>query len=311
MYRFSILPVAILCTAISYCQDPASNTGILYIGALETKPAIWPSGYYSDDTSTKRIVKVLFYQQDHDWKSIESKINDPSVYPSACNWFIAFDGKQIGSLSSKKAPLLFEDSPWTYPRDSYHSTVEKNLPQIGGPDAAFASWSFEKEMRPLVVVSEDHCSDPGQWKPFEPDMADMDLLYPVYAAYALKSSSADTIKKTSLRYLKSYRSENAGQLIQIGWMQEYEDKEYIADPVWIYKSPSGEIWNISKVIDYNFMQDDFGDDDVSVNTMVDAGDYDGDGKSEVIFRSSRYNGDGYVMFFNEFTDMVSFTWSYH
>ncbi len=45
--------------------------------------------------------------------------------------------------------------------------------------------------------------------------------------------------------------------------------------------------------------------------LIDAGDYDGDGKSEVLFFVSGYNQDGYVMFYNSFQKSVIYTWHYH
>lgn len=118
------------------------------------------------------------------------------------------------------------------------------------------------------------------------------------------------ISKTKLRYSKSYQSLSLDQLIQIGMIMS-DDPEKISYPIWIYKSASGEIKNISKMIDYDFCQDDFSDDDYSKITLIDAGDYDSNGKSEVIFWTSRYDGDGYVMFYNDFTSMIDFTWCYH
>ncbi len=38
--------------------------------------------------------------------------------------------------------------------------------------------------------------------------------------------------------------------------------------------------------------------------LVDAGDYDGDGRSEVIFWFSGYNRDGYVLFTDDWTNRV-------
>jgi hypothetical protein len=45
--------------------------------------------------------------------------------------------------------------------------------------------------------------------------------------------------------------------------------------------------------------------------VVDAGDYDGDGKSEVVVKYGGYNEDGYTMFYDGFSKQVSLRWSYH
>jgi hypothetical protein len=45
--------------------------------------------------------------------------------------------------------------------------------------------------------------------------------------------------------------------------------------------------------------------------LVDAGDYDNDGTSEVVFWESDYNKGGYILFYNHFTVKEEFSWNYH
>ncbi|MBU1355619.1 MAG: hypothetical protein KJ620_03560 [Candidatus Edwardsbacteria bacterium] len=285
---------------------------ILYIGALETKRSTWPDNTYDaiQDTNVKKIVRPLFYKNDNQWISLEKKIADYSIYPSGREWYVAFDSKNIGFFYSKREQIKCKDAIWTYPRDSYHSTIGKTLPTIGSCNFDFSSWANEKEYRPLIVVSHPNCNDPEKWKPFNPELSDLEKIFPIYKSYIAKTfPSLQNIEIKQLKYLKSYQSNTLNQLIQIGIITN--NNGMISYPVWIYKSNSGELINISKIIDYNFSQDEFTDDDNSINTLIDAGDYDNNGKSEIIFWSSRYNGDGYVMFFDDLTKMIDFTWSYH
>ncbi len=236
--------------------------------------------------------------------------SDNRIYPSGREWHIAFDNKNIGFLHSKREQIKFKDAPWTYPRDSYHSTIEKNLPTIGLRSVEFSSWANEKEYRPLIVVSHPNCNDPEKWTPFIPELSDLEKIFTIYKSYIEKIfPSLQNTQLRQLKYLKSYQSNTLNQLIQIG-IRTNENNE-ASYSVWIYKSKSGELINLSKIIDYSFSQGEFTDDDYSTNTLIDAGDYDNNGKSEIIFWSSRYNGDGYVMFFDDFTKMIDFTWSYH
>lgn len=46
-------------------------------------------------------------------------------------------------------------------------------------------------------------------------------------------------------------------------------------------------------------------------TYVDAGDYDGGGRTEVLFQLSGNNKGGYELFYDHFTKHVSFTFGYH
>jgi hypothetical protein len=45
--------------------------------------------------------------------------------------------------------------------------------------------------------------------------------------------------------------------------------------------------------------------------LLDAGDYDGEGRSAVIFKLQSYDKDGYVLFYDGFRRKASFTWIYH
>jgi len=289
------------------------NSEIIYLGVLETKKGSWPESSHQakQNSTSKKIVRILFYRSEGEWKSLENEIGNSKIYPSNINWFIAFNGKQIGTLRSSFTPLRFKDAEWTYPRDAYHKTENKNLPTIGEPTKDFTGWSMEMQPRPLVVVSKPNCTDPENWKPFSPNLENMKTIYPVYKKYISRYLDAETIDISEMTYLKSYQSNKFEKLIQVGHIKKNENEEYTSYPIWIYLSNSGEIKNITNIIDSEFSQDDFGDDDFSTSFVVDAGDYDSNGTSEVIFWSKRYNGDGYVLFFNEFENMIDFTWSYH
>jgi hypothetical protein len=45
--------------------------------------------------------------------------------------------------------------------------------------------------------------------------------------------------------------------------------------------------------------------------LVDAGDDDKDGKSELVFSISRYNSGGYVLFYDDFKKRAIFQFSNH
>jgi hypothetical protein len=45
--------------------------------------------------------------------------------------------------------------------------------------------------------------------------------------------------------------------------------------------------------------------------LVGAGDYDGDGNSEILFQGGGYNKDGYTLYFDNLRQKAEFNWSYH
>ena len=298
-----------------YAQDPPeNNTMQLYVGAVETHRGSWPQDNTVEglnDTTMKKFLRVMFYKEGQYWVSLSDKIADTNLYPAGGKWYLAFDGKMPGSFHSKIAKLIFPYDSWTYTRDAYHDIEEKNLPTIGIPSEDFSSWAYEKGIRPIIAVSRPNYSDPDQWNPYKPDISVLDKLYPVYRSYISKLyPKFKVIEKTELRLLKSYRSNSNKSIIQVGMVSKYNPKD-ISYSVWIYESPKGDLKNLSEMIDYSSSQDDFTDDDYSKCTLVDAGDYDSDGISEIIFYSTRYNGDGYVIFWNDCSKMAEYSWSYH
>ena len=46
-------------------------------------------------------------------------------------------------------------------------------------------------------------------------------------------------------------------------------------------------------------------------SLVDAGDYDSDGQSELVFAISRYNRGGYELYYDGFRRHAVFQFSYH
>lgn len=45
--------------------------------------------------------------------------------------------------------------------------------------------------------------------------------------------------------------------------------------------------------------------------LVDAGDYDNDGRSELVFSIDRYNEGGYELYYNDFKKHSTFRFGYH
>ena len=44
--------------------------------------------------------------------------------------------------------------------------------------------------------------------------------------------------------------------------------------------------------------------------LIDAGDYDNDGKSELLFWYSGYNRDGYILIYDDFRKSAEYIWGY-
>lgn len=292
----------LLCTSHLHTQ----NTNDLYLGVLETRFVSF------EDTTRIRVQRVMFRHANDKWYSLEHEIGDSSKYPVQAPWTIAFDGRTIGSFNSHMAPIKFRDAPWTFPRDAYHIPDTQKLPTIGMPTMEFSGWIGEIQPRPLVTVSDTNYADREKWKPFVPDeriIKELTTLYKQHFEYT-EYARIDTLSDVILALGKSYISANGGSLIQIGEKNFLDDGAVIlSSPIWIYRSSAGEVIDLSKAVDFPFRG--AGDSETSNLHLVDAGDYDGDGYSEVIFWIDRYNGNGYALFYHNFSAHVTFEWSFH
>jgi len=103
-----------------------------------------------------------------------------------------------------------------------------------------------------------------------------------------------------------FASKDGGQLVGARALrrlaQDCYEKSGFASDVWFHWPAGGKPRVIS-----DFRRDDW----ASALTLVDIGDFDGDGAVEALFWLSGYNENGYVLFFDQFRRKATFTWSYH
>jgi len=188
-------------------------------------------------------------------------------------WHIAFDGRYLGVL-------------------------KENQIKIKNRTNSFSGWCHTPTYRPLVLVTKKYFKDPAQWKPFTPKRNMIIKLFPHLKKRIGKLASIDfsyTVKDLIL--LKSYKNIKKEKLIQISFNLKNSSCEGKSDAwckrYWFYISEEKV-----KFIGENL-------------EPVDAGDYDNNGQSEVLFWKSGYNKDGYQLFYNQFEKSIEKSWSYH
>ena len=310
---FILSLISIFSTVDSYAQSVILNQApSLYIGILETEIEYNANNRLAKNEMIpkERKARVLFVKQANQWLSLEDKIENAALYPEKSSWTIAFDGKNIGGFSSVSNATQLDKRLRGSPRKVHHKPSTQQLPTIGEPSPLFQSWEHPSNYRPLVLVSKPNYTDPERWKPFAPEPELKTLVYTIYKSYQEAGLQSEKIAFDSIVFLKSYQSNKNDRLLHVAYKKtDYENKVYITNKTWFFASRHGEIINLSKVIDYRHQ--DRGDASISECALIDAGDYDGDGQSEVLFWVNRYNGNGYILFYNDFTAHAAFEWSYH
>jgi len=192
--------------------------------------------------------------------------------------------------------------------DSYFIENVMNFPRIKNRSDLFAGWCGSPKLRPLVLVNTPNFKDPEKWKPFKPSSSYKKLLYKKFRAivgdkaikcieYSWTKVEPYNFKPEELLLYKSYRSKTGEELVPISL-----DKDKIACEL-MYESE----WSINWFVIY---KDDIKHLGHDLN-LVDAGDYDNDGNSEIIFWYSGYNRDGYIIYYDDFKQSAKYIWSYH
>lgn len=252
-----------------------------------------------------RAVRPLFLRTTDGWIPLSSEKASERAQLDGIGWTIAFDGRSLGSVSSVD-PGFTTHHAWTFPRDRLLTVAAGGAPpSIANPDARFAGWCSAPKRRPLVLVSRPNFRDPEGWKPFEPAPALRASLFEVLKAQAGAASSCppDADKPMVLPYeakdlvfAKSYEDGAGRKLVALG----LDPRRNSCD------GPSESAWATHWFLLHagaHYLGADL--------SLVDAGDYDADGQSEVLFWYSGYNEDGYTLFYDAFRKSVKFHWKYH
>jgi hypothetical protein len=152
-WMFAYLVLALGCFRIAWAQEQP-----IILGVLEDTPGL----YYGDPHY--RSVRVVFRKEGPDWKAFPSDClgrECAAQYPSSMTWTIAFDGRNIGRVTTSNA-------------DGFHFysdvgqqkiTSTEPVPTTGKPSQEFAGFLNGPVYRPIMANSKPYFRDPEQWKP--------------------------------------------------------------------------------------------------------------------------------------------------
>ena len=175
----------------------------------------------------------------------------------------------------------------------YLGKLSDKVVKIRNRSKGFGGWCSKPTYRPLVLVSRKNFKDPEKWKPFTPKRKVIDTIFPLLK----KQVKNIKYREKDIKLLKSYNSSTKKKLIQVTFDLEGQHcngtKEAICEHYWFYIKGK-----VTKYIGINL-------------ELIDAGDYDNDGLSEVLFWHSSYDEDGYKLFYNNFEKSIKLYWRYH
>jgi hypothetical protein len=204
------------------------------------------------------------------------------MLPKSIDATVCFDGTVRGRVSGELPDLWGPRA-----RGSYLFAKGQELPWVGGRHEEFTGWQRAPVHHPLVATTGSRCTDPDRWKPAPLDRKELEALVPQICGALDRAHELNWVcNADGFSLKKAYRSRSGERLLLVNhW--------------------DGEIWSVlhfSASGDMVFLGRNF--------TLIDAGDYDGDGKSELLFMREAGPMDGLVLYYESFRKHVEFTWTW-
>lgn len=224
--------LAILVLAFSSCRIAYAQVQPIIIGVLEDTP-----GHYSGDPHY-RSVRVVFRKEDGEWRAFPSDcLGQKCVagYPSSVNWTIAFDGRDIGRVTTRNP-----DGFRFYGDVGQQQITSADLiPTIGKPSQEYAGFLNGPVYRPLIANSKSYFGDPEQWKPAQLTPGVVGLLrkqfrqmFPKVSNCANPEESVDkpwVYQDSDIKIMKTYSSKENWSVARVR-LEEYRCDGPADDP---------------------------------------------------------------------------------
>ena len=295
--------VALLCILITLSATAWAGDNVILLGMVEDVPGV----YYGESHSTK--VRVIFSYQGNRWRAFKSDCknsecltNITNSYPKEVTWYVGLDGRQVGKVTAQ-TPQKFN----FYAHIGLQDITKGDAPVIGKASDEFSGFGGELVHRPLVALSKPNFQDPQKWKRYRPTPALVKQALQIMrrnAPAVCKEGSSETEPLIPFHYgegdldIRAHKSVDGSLLLTISIRDAYYCKggggDGGYDPQMFAIGADGETRYLGPGL-----------------ILVDAGDYDGNGTSELVMSLSRYNRGGYVLFSNTFIEEARFEFGYH
>lgn len=303
------------------CKQIENEVGSVFSSLQESKSSLQESNEVTlgvledlpggdEKAPNFRAVRALFQKRGNEWQSFRTDCRDlaclgklAAEYPQQVTWTVAFDGKDLGEIFARG----FSEFKYFADIGLEEITSSGPVPAVGKRSESYGRFANGKVYRPLVVISSPNFSDPEVWKPVT---LSADLVTALRRQFRQKFPTVSNCTNPDENILKpwhysddemslgkAYGSRKKWFLASVR-LEDYrcdgpQDDGSPFESQWFAVDPGGRIRFLG-----------------SGMWLVDAGDYDNDGKSELVFASGREGVAGYKLFYDEFRKCAVFEFAY-
>ena len=287
---------------------PSSADEKVFVGILDdAREEIW---HGKTGVIEQRVVMPVFEKSNSEWKSVTHfRLHEVT-------WTVAFDGKNLGQVESQASSDEADqiNSGGARAKQIILTPIDK-VPVIGKPSREFTGVSslfgLENVRRPLVVISKPYYRDPDGWKRTQLREEAARLVRDAFRRqypHVVRCKDEEIVERdwkfpnSSLSIRAAYASNKDSFLVAVnldagdcGWGGRPDEPTDSFVFQWFLVSPDRSVRRIG-----------------GFEILLDAGDYDNDGRSELVFFSTRSeSSDAYDLLYGDFQKKVELEVGYH
>jgi len=236
--------------------------------------------------------------------------------PSApFDWTAVLHGKTLGKVHT----VGILNSEWCRDKGLLKLAPDQQLPEAGRRTKEFAGWMYRAVKRPLVLVTKDCFKDGEGWRPVQWGGAVPQEFLRAFRKYVILEEDTDTktvnltFQDSDLETCNVYQSRFGDTVAEVRFREDSELFRRLTAGPYLYKVKGASSLSLNPNSFWfgksgGESQPRYLGDEMA---LLDIGDFDRNGRSELVFFFSRENEDGYLIAWNRLKEATVFSWHYH
>jgi hypothetical protein len=296
-----------------FLASPWINAAV-FLGILEEAPQP------PDSATLETNVRLAFRKDGSAWHPIcESKGRPP--WRTACKWDATDAARDWTLLDKGRALGVVKTAGWVsearYAAEGLLRLDSFPPRKPGQRTSDYAGWPGRNVKRPLVAITSGS-PIASTWKEMPSAASDKALVFSEFKRLVPQIPTCTHVsdgkvirhpsatRMSDVEGIRTLHASDGRKLIGLRvarrLLKDCDGWAGSASDAWFYVARSGSVKPLPGWRDDSWPE---------FRMPIDIADFDGDGQEEAMFWFSGYNEDGYLLFDQDFTRVVRFTWGYH